>query len=101
MKQTSIRWNVVLAIIYIVVFSSSVYFMLEIADDGFGCIPAIMLTLPWSALMLQILQAIVPVSFTSEVIVTIILILGACINTLLLVYGLSWTKVLFKKKLKN
>lgn len=101
MKQTSIRWNVVLAAIYIVVFASSVYFMFEISSDGFGSIPAMMLTLPWSGLMILTLEAVVPISFKSTVIVTMILALGACINTIFLLYGLSWIKMLMKKHTKN
>ena len=71
--------------------------MLEVATDAFGGIPAFLLALPWSYLMFLIIESVIPSANISIASVTIIIILGALINTILLIYGFSWTKVLKQK----
>ena len=102
MKEISLRWNVVLAVIYVFLVACSLYFMFEVAaHDAFCGLPAITLSLPWSYFMFLIVEAVIPSAFKSIVSGTIIIILGALINTLLLLYGFSWTNALFKKKTKS
>jgi len=101
MKQTSIRWNVVFAAIYVFLFACSLYFMLEVAEqDAFAGLFAVTLTLPWSLLMIPIV-VVMPSAFESIIPGIMIVTLGALINTLLLVYGFSWIKALLKKKTKS
>jgi Na+-transporting NADH:ubiquinone oxidoreductase subunit NqrD len=102
MKQTSIRWNVVFAAIYVFLFACSLYLVLEVAaQDAFVGIFAVTLTLPWSLVMIPIVAAVMPSAFDSIIPGTIIVTLGAVINTILLVYGFSWVKALSKNKTKG
>lgn len=89
-RKPTVRWNLVLAVTYFIIFAFSVVYAYIMAPVTAFCgLYAIVLTLPWSLIATGFFSAVCPDAFNSMIPGAVIILLSGIINTSLILFAPS------------